>query len=75
MIGIYIWLGVLTIAVISAVVTINKMDKSEVLDLKDGEHLPVIKKDESNVSVKRVGDQVVLVDEEGKHLRETKLLK
>lgn len=75
MIGIYIWLGVLTIAVISAVVTIKKMDKSEVLELKDGEHLPVIKQDESNVSVKRVGDQVVLVDEEGNHLRETKLLK
>lgn len=75
MIGIYIWLGVLTIAVISAVVTTKKMDKSEVLELKDGEHLPVIKQDESNVSVKRVGDQVVLVDEEGNHLRETKLLK
>ena len=37
MIGIYIWLGVLTIAVISAVVTIKKMDNSEVLELKDGE--------------------------------------
>ena len=75
MIGIYIWLGVLSIAVISVVVTIKKMDKSEVLEMGEGEHLAVIKKNESNVSVKRVGDEVVLVDEEGKHLRETKLLK
>ena len=68
MIAVWVVIGFIVIAIVILFDMVLKLEKKlsrELPELKEGDHIPVVKKGESNLTIIRKGVDTVVSDEEG----------